>query len=56
MGQDEVSRLSDDIKELTAAVHEFKEDFAASEALQKDQIARLQRSDDKQWDIIRETQ
>ena len=56
MSQDELSPLREDIKELTAAVHDFKENFAASNARQEDQIARLERSDSEQWDIIRDTQ
>jgi hypothetical protein len=56
MSQDEVSRLSEDIKSLTEVVYSFKEAFAASNALQEDHIARLERSDSEQWKIIRDTQ
>ena len=56
MSQDELCRLSEDIKELTAALNSFKESFAASNALQEDRISRLERSDSEQWKIIRETQ
>jgi predicted metalloprotease with PDZ domain len=56
MSQDEVARLSEDIKDLTEVVHGFKEDFAAKNARREDQIARLERSDSEQWDIIRATQ
>jgi uncharacterized coiled-coil protein SlyX len=55
MSQDEVSRLSDDIKSLTETVQSFKESFAASDALQRDHIERLERSDSEQWHIIRDT-
>jgi uncharacterized coiled-coil protein SlyX len=56
VSQDELSQLRDDIKELTEALHDFKENFAASDARQEDRIERLERSDSEQWDIIRDTQ
>ena len=42
MRQDELSPLREDIKELTATVHSFKESFAASDARQEDRIERLE--------------
>jgi hypothetical protein len=56
MSQDEVSRLSEDIKDLTEAVHSFKENFAASNARQDGRLERLEDSDSEQWKIIRDTQ
>jgi predicted metalloprotease with PDZ domain len=56
VSQDEVSRLSEDIKDLTEAVHSFKENFAASNARHDEHIERLERSDSEQWKIIRDTQ
>jgi hypothetical protein len=56
VSQDEVSRLSEDIKDLTEAVHSFKENFAASNARQEGRLERLEGSDSEQWKIIRDTQ
>ena len=56
MSQDELSPLREDIKELTATVHSFKENFAVSNARQEDEIERLKHSDSEQWNIIRDTQ
>ena len=56
MSQDEVSRLSEEIRNLTEVVHSFKESFAAGNARQEERIERLERSDSEQWKIIRDTQ
>jgi predicted metalloprotease with PDZ domain len=56
MSQDEVSLLRESLKELTEMVHDIKVSFAAINARQEDQIARLERSDSEQWKIIRESQ
>jgi hypothetical protein len=56
VSQDEVSGLHEDIKSLTEVVHSFKENFAASDARKEERIERLERSDNEQWKIIRDTQ
>jgi hypothetical protein len=56
MSQDEVSLLREDLKKLTETLYAIQVSFAAINARQEDQIARLERSDSEQWHIIRDTQ
>jgi hypothetical protein len=56
VSQDDVSQLREDIKKLTETFHAVEVNFAAINAREEDRIARLERSDSEQWNIIRDTQ
>ena len=54
--QDNINELSLAIKELSKTMHNFQLEFIAVSTKRDMQIDLLQKSDEKQWDIIRKQQ
>jgi uncharacterized membrane protein (DUF106 family) len=56
VSQDEADVLSEEMKQMAKEFRDLKVEIAAADAHKEEQLARLERSDKAQWEIIRDTQ